>query len=117
VVSAESVASGELYVEGVVAAALAGLLYLVISSLSGTGEVWASLVTVATFIGGGSLGVGTGVSRAFSGVSFEAWSAAKLDAEAWNITWLPAIEQTTTERMQLESRGVGAPQFRKNLDG
>ena len=100
-----------------VAAALAGLLYLVISNLSGTGEVWASLVTVATFIGGGSLGIGTGVSRAFSGVSFEAWSAAKLDAEAWNITWLPATEQTTTERMQLDSRGVAAPRFRKNLDG
>jgi hypothetical protein len=99
------------------AAALGGLLYLVISTLSGTGEVWASLVTVATFVGGGTLGVGSGVSAAFSGVSYEAWSAAKLEAQAWNITWLPATEQTPTERMQLDTRGVAAPQFRKNLDG
>jgi hypothetical protein len=99
------------------AAALGGLLYLVISTLSGTGEVWASLVTVATFVGGGTLGVGSGVSAAFSGVSYEAWSAAKLEAQAWNITWLPATAQTPTERMQLDTRGVAAPQFRKNLDG
>jgi hypothetical protein len=95
---------------------LGGLLYLVISNLSGASRVWASMVTVAAVVGFGGAGLGTGVSRALGGVGFEVWSAAKLDAEAWGVTWLPAIVPTTMEKTKLSSRGVSAPQLRKNLD-
>jgi hypothetical protein len=98
------------------AAALAGLLYLVIANLSGASQVWASLVTVAAVVGCGGAGLGTSVSRAFGGVGYEIWSAAKLEAQAWNITWLPAMPQRATQRVKLESRGVAAPQIRKNVD-
>jgi hypothetical protein len=98
------------------AAALAGLLYLVIANLSGASQVWASLVTVTAVVGGTGAGLGTGVSRAFGGVGYEIWNAAKLEAQAWNITWLPAMPQGTMQRVQLESRGVAAPQIRKNVD-
>ncbi len=98
------------------AAALAGLLYLVISSLSGASQVWASLATVGAVLGGGSAGLGSGVSRAFGGIGYEVWSAAKLDAQAWNVTYLPAMTQTTKQRSQLDSRGVATPQIRKNVD-
>jgi hypothetical protein len=97
-------------------AALGGLLALVIVNLSGASQVWASLVTVAAVVGASGAGLGGGVSRALNGVGYEIWAAAKLDATAWNITWLPAMTSTTTQRARLSSRGVAAPQIRKNLD-
>jgi hypothetical protein len=96
--------------------ALGGLLYLVISNLSGASQVWASLVTVAAVVGSSTWGIGSGVSQAFDGVGYEIWSAAKLDAAAWGITWLPALTVSTVERAKLEVRGVAMPQIRKNLD-
>lgn len=95
---------------------LGGLLYLVISSLSGLSEVWASLATVAAVLGTGGWGMSSGVSSAFSGVGYDIWNAAKLDASAWGITWLPALTPTPAERLKLEQRGVAAPQIRKSLD-
>jgi hypothetical protein len=97
-------------------AALGGLLALVIVNLSGAGQVWASLVTVVTVCGAGGLGLGSGVSQAFGGFGYEIWNAAKQDASAWNITWLPAMTATTTERARLSRMGVAAPQIRKHLD-
>jgi hypothetical protein len=95
---------------------LGGLLYLVISNLSGASQVWASLVTVAAVVGSGTWGLGSGVSSSLSGVGYEIFSAAKLDAAAWTITWLPALPATTGERFRMERRGVAMPQLRKNLD-
>jgi len=95
---------------------LGGLLYLVISNLSGVSEVWASLATVAAVLGSGTWGLSSGVSSALSGVGYEVWNAAKLDAAAWGITWLPAVSVTTAERAKLELRGVAMPELRKSLD-
>jgi hypothetical protein len=95
---------------------LGGLLYLVISNLSGLGEVWASLATVAAVLGSATYGVGSGVSSALSGIGYDIWSAAKLDAATWEITWLPALTSTTVERARMERQGVAVPQIRKNLD-
>ncbi len=97
-------------------AALGGLLYLVIANLSGASQTWASIVTVIAILGGGGAGLGSGVSRAFGGVGFEVWGAAKLDAQAWNVTWLPATAQGTVQRNRLDSRGVAVPRIRKNVD-
>jgi hypothetical protein len=97
-------------------AALGGLLALVIVNLSGAGQVWASLATVAAVVGASGVGVGSGVSSAFDGVGYEIWNAARLDASAWAVTWLPATTSTTMERVRLDRRGVAAPHIRKNLD-
>ncbi len=95
---------------------LGGLLYLVLSNIGGVAGVWASLVTVAAILGSGGWGLSNGISSAFSGVGYEIWSAAKLDAAAWGITWLPALSGSTAERVKLEQRGVAMPQLRKKLD-
>jgi hypothetical protein len=97
-------------------AALGGLLYLIISNLSGVSQVWASLVTVAAIVGSGSWGLSNGVSSALDGVGYEIWAAAKVDAAAWNVTWLPALTATAVERVKMERRGVAMPQVRKSLD-
>ena len=97
-------------------AVLGGLLALVIVNLSGASQVWASLATVAAVVGASGVGVGSGVSSAFDGIGSEIWSAARLDASAWNVTWLPAMTSTTVQRVRLDNRGVAAPRIRKNLD-
>ena len=96
--------------------ALAGLLYLVISNLSGASQVWASLVTVAAVVGSSTWGLGSGISQSLGGVGYEIWGAAKLDAATWGVTWLPALPASRGERAKLEGRGVAMPQIRKNLD-
>ena len=98
------------------AVALAGLLYLAIANLSGASQVWTSLAAVVAVVGSGTWGLSSGVSSALSGIGYDIWSAAKLDAAAWNVTWLPALNVTTGERIEMERRGVAAPQLRKNLD-
>ena len=97
-------------------AALAGLLVLVIVNLSGSSQVWASLVTVAAVVGSSSWGLRSGVSSSLGGVGYEIWSAAKADAAAWNITWLPALTTTGLERAKMDRRGVPMPHVRKSLD-
>jgi hypothetical protein len=97
-------------------AALAGLLVLVIVNLSGSSQVWASLVTVAAVVGSSSWGLRSGVSSSLGGVGSEIWSAAKADAAAWNITWLPALTTTRLERAKMDRRGVPMPHVRKSLD-
>ena len=98
-------------------AALAGLLYLVIANLSGAGQVWGSLVTVIAVVGGTGGGIFGGVSRALGGVGYDIWNAARREAQVWSITWLPPTMQSARQRATLESRGVAAPNIRKNLDG
>jgi hypothetical protein len=97
-------------------ATLGGLLYLVISNLSGAEQVWASLVAIAAVLGSGGWGLSSALSQSFSSIGYDIWNAAKLDASAWNVTWLPAMAATAAERTRLEGRGVAAPQIRKNLD-
>jgi len=97
-------------------ATLGGLLYLVISNLSGAEQVWASLVAIAAVLGSGGWGLSSALSQSFSSIGYDIWNAAKLDASAWNVTWLPALAATAAERTRLEARGVAAPQIRKSLD-
>jgi hypothetical protein len=97
-------------------AALAGLLTLVIVNLSGTSQVWASLVTVAAVVGSSGWGLKGGVSSSLGGVGSEIWAAARAGAAAWNITWLPALTATRLERVRMDRRGVPMPHIRKSLD-
>jgi hypothetical protein len=74
------------------------------------------MFTVVAILGSGGYGLSSGVSRSFSGVGYDIWNAAKTDASAWAITWLPAMSATSAQRAELGRRGVAAPQLRKNLD-
>ncbi|TVZ01865.1 hypothetical protein EAS64_30970 [Trebonia kvetii] len=96
--------------------ALGGLLALIIANLSGISQVWASLFTVVAILGSGGYGLSSGVSQSFAGVGYDVWNAAKTEASAWSITWLPAMSATPAQRAELDRRGVAAPQLRKNLD-
>jgi hypothetical protein len=95
---------------------LGGLLALIIANLNGVSQVWASLVTVAAILGTGGYGLRNGVSQSFQGVGYDVFNAAKTDASAWAVTWLPALSATAAQRAELDRRGVAVPQLRKNLD-
>jgi hypothetical protein len=73
---------------------LGGLLALIIANLSGASQAWASLVTVAAILGTGGYGLSSGVSQSFEGVGYDIWNAAKTEASAWAVTWLPALSCT-----------------------
>ena len=52
-----------------------------------------------------------------AGFGYDIWNAARREAQVWSITWLPAMTQGVRQRATLESRGVAAPNIRKNLEG
>lgn len=90
--------------------------YLVISSLTGVGQVWTTLATVAATLGIGTTGLQAAVTRAGRAVGSDILKAARMDAMAWNATWLPALPQGVMRRYHLDVRGVAAPRVRKSLD-
>ena len=67
-------------------------------------------------VGGKISGLSSGVSQSLDGVGYDVWSAAKTDASAWAVTWLPALTATREQKAALERRGVAAPQLRTSLD-
>lgn len=99
-----------------IAAVIAGVLFLVIVTLHGASRVWASLVWVGSTVGGTGLSLRSAVGKAVSGVGSEVWGAARADAAAWNATWLPTLTQTGSQRRSLERAGVAMPQMHANLD-
>ncbi|HTU08995.1 MAG TPA: hypothetical protein VMG13_25840, partial [Trebonia sp.] len=74
-------------------------------------------LTVAAVLGVTGGGLFSGVSSALGGVGFDIWNAARREAQAWDITWLPPVAESGGQRAQLDRRGVAAPQIRKNIDG
>ena len=99
-----------------VAAAVGGVLYLAIADSAGTQKVWSSLVTVAAGLGLTGAGLRAAGKRAVGGLEQKISQAAKLDAQAWAATWLPAIPQGPIRRIRLARQGVAIPQAGKRVD-
>jgi hypothetical protein len=100
----------------VIALVVAGVLVLVIVSLHGASRVWVSLLWVGGACGGVGMSVRSAVGTALSGAASEVWAAARLDADAWNVTWLPALKQSASQKRSLYRAGVAVPQVRPNLE-
>jgi len=101
----------------VMAAATGGLLYLAIADSHGTAKVWTSLVTVAAALGVSGASVRSAAAKVASGLRQDIWTAASLDARAWEATWLPALPQGPLRRHRLATYGVAVPQTRSRLEG
>jgi len=100
----------------VLVAATGGLLYLALANTSGTAKVWTSIVTVAAGLGVSGASLRATAKKAASGVEKDIWRAASLDAQAWNVTWLPTVRQNRIKKTRLARRGVAAPQATKKLE-
>jgi hypothetical protein len=105
---------------------IGGVLYLVISTLHGASQVWTSILWVAGAVGAAGAGLRSAVGKAVSGVGSEVWVAARADAKAWSVTWLPtpppapgrmrAVVRTGQQRRRLARAGVAMPRYRRSLE-
>lgn len=106
---------------------IGGVLYLVIASLHGATQVVTSVLWIAGAVGLTGAGLRSAVGKAVSGVGAEVWVAARADAKAWSVTWLPTPPaprgggmrgalQGGQLRRGLERAGVAMPRYRKNLE-
>jgi hypothetical protein len=100
----------------IISVVVAGVLVIVIVTLHGSSRVWTSLLWVGGSLGGVGLGFRSSVGNAMSGATSEVWAAARLDADAWNVTWLPALKQSRSQQRSLDRAGVAMPQMRANLE-
>ena len=96
--------------------ALGGLLYLVISTLSGASQVWASLVTVAAVVGAGGWGLGSGVSHGVRRDRLRDLGRRQARRRRVEHHLAARVAGQPERAGQLERRGVAMPQIRKNLD-
>jgi hypothetical protein len=99
-----------------IAVVVIGVLILVIASLHGASRIWTSVLWVGGCLGGASVGFQSSVGRAVSGVGSGLWDAARADATAWNVTWLPTLPQSGSQRRSLDRAGVAVPVLRANLE-
>jgi hypothetical protein len=100
----------------IIAVVIIAVLVLVIVSLHGADRIWTSLLWVGGCLGGASYGFQSSVGKAVSGVGTGLWDAARADATAWNVTWLPTLPQTGSQRRSLDRAGVAVPVMRANLE-
>jgi hypothetical protein len=75
----------------IILAVTGGLLFLVGANAQGTSKVWASVVTVAGAFGLSGASLRAAAKRSVSGIEEDFVAAAKLDAKAWGVTWLPTL--------------------------
>jgi hypothetical protein len=94
---------------------VAGVLALLITTLHGQDRIWTSLLWLFGSIGGASYGFQSAIGNALSGVGSEVWNAARGDAAAWNVTWLPTVQLSASQRRGLFRAGVALPAMHPNL--
>jgi nitroreductase len=99
-----------------VAAVIAAVLALVIVNLHGASQVWTSILWVGGSVGISGAGLLSTVGKALSGVGSEVWVAARADALAWNVTWLPTLEQSRSQRRSLDRAGLAMPELNPDLE-
>lgn len=97
-----------------IVAVIAGVLALVIVSLHGLSRVWTSILWVGGTASITGAGLQSSVGKALSGA--EVWVAARADATAWNVTWLPTLKQTRGQQRSLDRAGVAMPEMNPGLE-
>jgi hypothetical protein len=110
-----------------IVALIGGVLYLVVAGLHGATQVVTSVLWIAGAVGLTGAGLRSAVGKAVSGVGAEVWVAARAEAKAWSVTWLPtppaprgggmwAALRGGRQRRDLDRTGVAMPRYRKNLE-
>jgi hypothetical protein len=91
----------------VLAAALGGIIYLAISSLTGAAQVWTTLAASGISLGGAAQAVTSAISRLTAEAERPVLAMAEEDAMAWAITTLPAVGLKFRAVRQLRKAGIG----------
>jgi hypothetical protein len=94
----------------IAAAALGGVLYLVISNLGGAAKVWTSIAAVGTSLGISANSIMSTTRRLAAEAEQPVFAMAEEDAMAWAVTTLPpAVNLSYRGARQLRKAGVAPP--------
>jgi hypothetical protein len=88
-------------------------MYLAITQSQGTMKAWTGLVTALASVGISTAGLKSGSQKVAKGIEQDVWSAASLDARAWEVTWLPPFptrKRGPIRRFKMHWRGLAAGQ-------
>ena len=99
-----------------IAAVIGGILALVIVSLHGASRAWTAILWVGGSAGITGMGLQSSIGKVLSSAGSEVWDAARLDATAWNVTWLPTLKQSSGQRRGLDRAGVAMPAMNPGLE-
>jgi hypothetical protein len=94
----------------IAAAALGGVLYLVISNLGGAAKVWTSIAAVGTSLGISANSIMSTARRLAAEAEQPVFAMAEEDAMAWAVTTMPpAVNLSYRGARQLRKAGVAPP--------
>ena len=85
----------------ILAAALAGVLYVSATYLGGAAKVWTQIAAVAGALGVTTKGIGSAMARLYADAEKPIFSLEENDAKAWAVTTIPA-------NLKVSIRGVHA---------
>jgi hypothetical protein len=91
----------------VVAAALGGIIYLAISSLTGAAQVWTTIAASGISLGTAAGTITSAASRLTAEAERPVFAMAEEDAMAWAITTLPAVDLSSRAVRRLRKAGIG----------
>jgi hypothetical protein len=90
----------------IVAAALAGILFLAVSNLDGAAKVWTAIAAISGSLGVSARTVASATSRLAAEAERPVFAMAEEDAMAWAITTMPAVNLTSRGVQQLRKAGI-----------
>jgi hypothetical protein len=91
----------------VVAAALGGIIYLAISSLTGAAQVWTTIAASGISLGAAAQAVTSATSRLTAEAERPVFAMAEEDAMAWAVTTLPPADLNSRAVRRLRRAGIG----------
>ena len=94
----------------------AAVLYLVVTSFSGTAKVLTTIGTISAALGITTASLLSAARKAANAFGWNRQTTVKAEARVWSVTLLPAIPMTAMQRSKLERRGVRPAPVRRFLE-
>lgn len=94
---------------GIVLAALGGIIYLAQSDLAGAARVWTEIAAIAGSLGVTAHSVGSAVGRLARDGAAPFLRLQAVDAKAWAVTTLPAVQLNASGMAELRRSGIAMP--------
>lgn len=90
----------------IVAAALAGILYLAVNNLGGAAKVWTAIAAIGGSLGISAQTIASRTSRLAAEAERPVFAMAEEDAMAWAITTMPPVSLTSRGVQHLRQAGI-----------
>lgn len=91
------------------AAALGGILYLIVSNLGGASEVWTSIAAIGGSLGISANTIASSARRLAAEAERPVFAMAEEDAMAWAVTTMPKVDLSNRGVRKLRKAGIAPP--------